>query len=136
MTQTSVSAKVSGEAYGAPAPKSGENTWLWLLKIVTGPLLVIFLAVHFIVNHYIGETGLLTYKDVVAYYQNPLIPIMEIGFLASVVTHSLLGLRGIILDLKPSRNFLKILDWVFLIAGILIVVYGTWLALTIASRGA
>ena len=117
------------------APKSGETTWLWLLKIVTGPLLVILLLIHFIVNHFMAEGGLLTYADVVAYYQNPLIPAMEILFLATVVTHSLIGLRGIILDLKPSRSILKVIDWIFVIVGISAVSYGTWLALVIASKG-
>jgi succinate dehydrogenase hydrophobic anchor subunit len=128
MAQTSVSQNIS-------APKSGENAWLWLVKIVTGPLLVIFLLIHFIVNHFIGENGLLTYADVIAYYKNPLIPAMEICFLAAVVTHSLSGLRGIILDLKPSRSTLKAIDWILVILGITAVSYGTWLALTIASTG-
>jgi succinate dehydrogenase / fumarate reductase membrane anchor subunit len=126
---------MSADSRNISAPKSGENTWIWLIKIVTGPLLVILLLVHFIVNHFIGQNGLLTYADVVAYYKNPLIPIMEILFLASVVTHSLTGLRGIFLDLKPSRSLLKIADWVFVIVGVVAVVYGAWLALTIASRG-
>jgi succinate dehydrogenase / fumarate reductase membrane anchor subunit len=117
------------------APKSGETTWLWLLKIVTGPLLVILLLIHFIVNHFMAEGGLLTYADVIAYYQNPLIPAMEILFLATVVTHSLIGLRGIILDMKPSRSILKVVDWIFVIVGISAVSYGTWLALVIASKG-
>jgi succinate dehydrogenase hydrophobic anchor subunit len=117
------------------APKSGENTWLWLVKIVTGPLLVILILIHFIVNHFAAETGLLTYKDVIAYYQNPLIPAMEILFLTTVVTHSLIGLRGIVLDLKPSRGALKIIDWLFVIFGVVAVSYGAWLALTIASTG-
>ena len=117
------------------APKSGENTWLWLVKIVTGPLLVILLLVHFIVNHFVAENGLLSYADIVAYYQNPLIPAMEILFLATVVTHSLIGLRGIILDLKPSRSVLKVIDWILVIGGISAVSYGMWLALTIASKG-
>jgi succinate dehydrogenase hydrophobic anchor subunit len=128
MTQTTVSQPVS-------APKSGENTWLWLIKIVTGPLLLILIVVHLIVNHFIGETGLLTYSDVIAYYRNPLIPIMEIAFLTAVVTHSLSGLRGIILDLKPARNLLNILDWILVLFGVSAVVYGTWLALTIAAIG-
>ena len=128
MTQTSASPTVS-------APKSGENTWLWLIKIVTGPLLLILVIVHLIVNHFIGETGLLTYADIVAYYRNPLIPAMEITFLAAVVTHSLIGLRGIVLDLKPARNILKIIDWAMVIFGVSTVIYGTWLALTIASKG-
>lgn len=118
------------------APKSGENTWLWLVKIITGPLLIIFILIHFIVNHFVAENGLLTYADVIAYYKNPLIPTMEICFLAAVVTHSLIGLRGIILDLKPSRGVLKVIDWVLVIGGIVVVIYGMWLALTIASKGA
>ncbi len=117
------------------SPKSGENTWLWLVKIFTGLLLIILITIHLIVNHLVAETGLLNYADVIAYYRNPLIPIMEIFFLAAVVTHSLIGLRSIILDLKPSRRILKAIDWLLVVGGILVVLYGTWLALTVASRG-
>jgi succinate dehydrogenase / fumarate reductase membrane anchor subunit len=126
---------MTADTQNISTPKSGENTWLWLIKIVTGPLLVVLLLIHFIVNHFIGQNGLLTYADVVAYYKNPIVPIMEICFLAAVVTHSLSGLRGIFLDLKPSRGLLKAADWVFVAVGVLAVVYGAWLALTIASRG-
>jgi succinate dehydrogenase / fumarate reductase membrane anchor subunit len=116
-------------------PRSGENTWLWLIKIITGPLLLILLGIHLAVNHFISETGLLSYADVVAYYQNPIIPIMEICFLIAVVTHSLSGLRGIILDLKPSRSVLKFVDVILVIFGVSVVMYGTWLALVITSKG-
>jgi succinate dehydrogenase hydrophobic anchor subunit len=135
MTQITASQPVSSQIFRDSAPKSGENTWLWLLKIITGPLLLILIVIHLIVNHFIGETGLLTYTDVIAYYRNPLIPAMEICFLVAVVTHSLSGLRGIILDLKPARNILKLLDWALVIFGISAVLYGTGLALIIASRG-
>ena len=116
-------------------PRSGENAWLWLLKIVTGSLLVILLGIHLVVNHFMDENGLLTYADVIAYYRNPIIPIMEISFLAAVVTHSLTGLRGIVLDLKPSRNFLRVFDVILVIAGISVVAYGIWLVLVIVSKG-
>ena len=119
----------------ASTPRSGENAWLWLLKIVTGGLLVILLGIHLVVNHFVDENGLLTYADVIAYYQNPIIPIMEISFLAAVVTHSLTGLRGIVLDLKPSRNLLRVLDVILVIAGISVVAYGIWLVLVIVSKG-
>jgi succinate dehydrogenase hydrophobic anchor subunit len=117
------------------APKSGENAWLWLVKIATGPLLIVLIFIHFIVNHFTAENGLLTYTDVIAYYKNPLIPAMEICFLTAVVAHSLIGLRGIILDLKPARNILRVIDWILVIGGILVISYGTWLALTIAAKG-
>ncbi len=125
---------MSAEIRNTSAPRSGENSWLWLVKIVTGPLLIILILVHFIVNHFIGQNGLLTYADVVAYYSNPLIPLMEILFLATVVTHSLSGLRGIILDLKPSRGVLTAVDWLLALVGVAAISYGAWLALVIASR--
>lgn len=119
----------------ASGPKSGENTWLWLIKLLTGPFILIIILVHFIVNHAISATGLLGYNDVVSYYQVWVVPIMEILFLALVVSHSLLGLRSIILDLHPSRGTLKTIDWAFVVVGIVAFVYGTWLILVIVGQG-
>jgi succinate dehydrogenase / fumarate reductase membrane anchor subunit len=59
---------------------------------------------------------------------------MEIVLLATVVSHSLLGVRSVILDMNPSRSLLKVLNWLFGIVGVAAVVYGIWLALTIASH--
>ena len=119
------------------APRPGETTWIWLIKIITGPLLILVLILHLIVNHYIGSQpdGLMTYDDIVHYYQNPIIPAIEILFLITVVTHSLIGLRGIILDMNPSRQVLRIITWLLSLLGVFSVGYGIWLALTIASKG-
>lgn len=130
MTQTTSPSYVSG-------PRPGETTWLWLIKMVTGPLLLVILGLHLIVNHYMGSlpSGLMTYEDVVAYFQNPIIPAIEILFVVTVVTHSLIGLRGIVLDMNPSRSTLKIVTWFLAVLGVSSVGYGIWLALTIASHG-
>jgi succinate dehydrogenase / fumarate reductase membrane anchor subunit len=130
MSQSTLSSPVSGR-------RPGENTWIWLIKIATGPLLVLVIGLHFAVNHYLGSmsSGLMTYEDIIAYYQNPIIPIVEIVFLVTVVTHCLIGLRGIILDMNPSRGVLKIVTWLMVILGVFSVGYGVWLALAIASQG-
>ncbi len=116
-------------------PKSGEGVWLWLTKIITGGLIIIILIIHFIVNHLVAEGGLLTWADVVQYYSNPIIPIMEIAFLIFVVSHALIGLRSIILDLKPSKAVLKGVDGLFIITGIVAVIYGVWLVFAIIAQG-
>lgn len=121
------------QTYSVSIPRSGETAGLWMIKIFTGPLLVLLLAVHLAVNHMVAETGLLTWTDVIRYFDNPWIVLMEIIFLATVVTHSLLGLRGIVLDMNPPRSLLKLLDWVLLLFGAGVVLYGVWLALAIAS---
>ncbi len=116
-------------------PKPNEGFWLWLIKLATGVLIVVLLLIHFIVNHTASQ-GLLTYADVVAYYTSPAIVVMEIIFLAAVVSHGLIGLRGVILDLNPPAKLMNTLDWVMVIVGVGAVVYGISLALVIASRSA
>lgn len=115
--------------------KKFEGTGRWLIKIIAGLLIVVLLGIHFVVNHLVAPGGLLTYADVVRYYQNRIIVVMEITFLIVVVTHSFLGVRSILLDLNPSRRVLKWIDAGLLVSGALAVSYGIWLALTIASRG-
>lgn len=112
-----------------------ETVWAWLIKIATGPLLVILIFIHLVVNHYTGsQNGLMSYTDVVAYFSNPWIVAMEILFLICAVTHSLLGLRGVLLDLHPSPKTVGVINWLFGLVGIGAVVYGIWLAQVIASQ--
>ena len=117
------------------SPKSGEGAGLWLLKIVTGALVITLLFVHLIVNHFTAPHGLLDYHDVAVYLSNPWIAFMEESFLVLVVSHSLLGLRSVVLDLNPARTVLQAINWIFALIGVSAVVYGIWLIQVIVSRG-
>jgi succinate dehydrogenase hydrophobic anchor subunit len=108
-----------------------EKSTLWIIKIVAGLLMVVLFTLHFIVNHLIATEGLLNYWDVVAYYKNPIIPLIEIIFLIAVVSHSFIGIRSIVLDLNPPRRFFKIFDPLIIILGLVAILYGIWLALFI-----
>lgn len=116
-------------------PRSGEGAGLWFLKILTGFLVIVVLVIHLIVNHLIVEGGLLTYADVVHYYQNPIIPILEIAFLIFVVTHALMGLRSVLLDLHPSNQVLRFINYGLVVLGVGSIAYGIWLVLVIVGRG-
>ncbi len=117
-------------------PKPGESTTLWFIKLITGPILLVVAFIHVVINHYIGSIGgLLSHAEVVAYYQSWYIPIMEAIFLITVISHSLIGLRGIILDLKPSMALMRVLDWVFVLGGAGFVVYGMWLLRAVTALG-
>ncbi len=117
-------------------PKSRENAWWWFYKAFSGVMIIVILTIHLVVNHFVAPQGLLTYADVVRYYQHPIIPIMEILFVVFAVSHALVGLRGILLVLKPTRAFLSAATWAFSALGAVAIIYGIWLILTIASRGA
>lgn len=115
--------------------KTGESSLLWMLKNLAGVLIIVILLVHFVVNHALVPGGLLSYSDVVAYYQKPFIVGMEIFFLIFLLVHVILGLRSIVLDLNPSPLLLRWLDIAFALFGGTAMVYGIWLAITIANRG-
>jgi succinate dehydrogenase hydrophobic anchor subunit len=115
-------------------PKNNEGIWLWLLKIIAGLFVIILLGIHFVINHAVAPGGLLTYQDVINYYHVPIVPVMEFVFLLVVITHALLGLRSIILDLNPIPKIRRILDGVLLVLGTVGLVYGTWLLIVLANR--
>ncbi len=117
-----------------PSPKVREGAWLWLFKIAAGLVIILLLGVHFVVNHLVAPGGLLTYADVVSYYANPIIAVMEGLFLAFVLGHALVGIRGIILDLNPSDQALRLVDWVLVVVGAAALVYGIWLLAVISAR--
>jgi succinate dehydrogenase / fumarate reductase membrane anchor subunit len=116
-------------------PRSGEGAGLWFLKILTGFLVIVVLAIHLVVNHLIVEGGLLSYADVVRYYQIAIIPIMEIAFLIFVVVHALIGLRSVLLDMHPSNQVLRVMNYGLGMLGVVSIIYGTWLVIVIAGRG-
>jgi succinate dehydrogenase / fumarate reductase membrane anchor subunit len=117
-------------------PRPREGTWLWLAKVISGVMVFALLLIHLIVNHLVAQGGLLSYADVLNYYAHPLIPLIEGVFLIFVVTHALLGLRGIILDLEPSPTIARGLDLLFSTIGIGAIAYGLWLLQTLAARAA
>ena len=93
------------------------------------------MGIHFIVNHLVAPGGLLTYLDVISYYQNPIVPIMEGFFLIFVVGHALLGLRSIILDLNPTRTRMRWIDFILFSLGAVAVLYGLWLLIILVLKG-
>ncbi len=118
-----------------PSLRPNENVWLWLLKIFSGGLVLVLLVVHFLVNHYLAPEGLLSHAEVVQYYQNPIVPIMEGIFLFVVLSHALIGLRGIIMDLNPSQSVMKIIDLLLIVVGVVAFVYGIYLIIAVVGFG-
>ena len=111
-----------------------EKSRLWFVKVLAGLLIIFFMTLHMIVNHLVAPEGLLSYQDVLNYYQNPIIPIIEILFLITVIGHCLLGLRSIILDLNPAAGLMKKLDVGLLLLGLISAIYGILLVIIITSR--
>lgn len=79
---------------------SSSATRRWPIQAGLGVMLIILLAIHLIVNHWVAPQGLLRHADVIRYYDIPGIAWMELIFLVVVTIHCLLGLHSILLDLN------------------------------------
>jgi succinate dehydrogenase hydrophobic anchor subunit len=94
---------------------------------------VALLAIHLIVNHWVAPQGLLTYADVIHYYDTPAIAWMESIFLIIVTGHCLLGLQSIVLDLNLRPDITRIITYFLLLAGVITIIYGSWLIRIVVS---
>jgi succinate dehydrogenase / fumarate reductase membrane anchor subunit len=78
-----------------------RNALHWYLQRITGALLVLLLAAHFWVEHFMTadlQRGNLTYEAIHARVSNPLWQVIDISFLLVALYHGLNGLRNIALD--------------------------------------
>ncbi len=109
----------------------GSLGWIW--QVITGAALVPLAGLHMIAQHFMVEGGLRGFDQVQAYLSNPIVWPIELIFLASVVSHALLGVRAVLVDLGPSPRVARLLDTVLVIVGIASVAYGAWLTYAIVS---
>ena len=141
MSQTSVPRRFLGRPEGArpgyvpehrerplaaPAARTRTGT-LWLVQAIAGGLLIVFLGVHLVAQHFLVSGGLRSYDDVVAYLRQPIALIAEIGLLASVLVHAGLGFRATLVDVIRDPRRLARATWIIAAIGVGIFAYAMWL---------
>jgi len=104
-----------------------RNVVNWYLQRITGALLVLLLAAHFWVEHFMTaelQRGDLTYQAILSRISNPLWQTIDISFLLVALYHGLNGLRNIALDYsRVSPRALRAITGVMIVAG---VVWAYW----------
>ncbi len=113
------------------ATRRDRSGSLWLVQAFTGLLLVFILGTHMIAHHFIVEGGLRDYQQVLDYVANPFVFIIEVTFVIIATIHALLGVRAIIIDLRPSAATMRVINWVLVAVGAVTIGYGLWLALAL-----
>jgi succinate dehydrogenase hydrophobic anchor subunit len=104
---------------------------LWLVKAVSGVLLVGFLGLHLVAQHFLVEGGLRDFDAVVAYLRQPLALVAEIGLLASVIVHAALGVRAVLVDMLHGERALRRASWAIGVGAVAAFAYGVWLTLLV-----
>lgn len=98
------------------------SAWEWYFQRVTGGLLLVLLAAHFWVEHFMTAPvlhGELTYQAIAARITTPAWQAIDIAFLVVALFHGLSGLRNIILDYgKLGRRAMGAMDAGLIVIGL------------------
>ena len=104
---------------------------MWLVKAVSGGLLIVFLGTHLVAQHLLVEGGLRDYDAVVAYLRHPVALAAELGLLVTVVAHAALGVRAVLVDMLPGERALRRATWVIGAVSLGCLAYGIGLTLVV-----
>ena len=120
----------------ASAYRRGRSARVWYWTAGSGLALVALATMHIIAQHFIVHQtgGLRTYSEVLSYIANPIIFVLETGFLLAVTVHGMLGIRGILHDLDLSPRTQRPIDTGLWVLGTLTIAYGMVLLTTLAVR--
>jgi succinate dehydrogenase hydrophobic anchor subunit len=125
----------------SPAPpvrgyrrERSSRVWRWTAG--SGMALVALATLHIIAQHFVvhQKGGLRTYAEVLSYIGNPIIFVLEAGFVFAVTIHAMLGIRGILHDLDLGPRARRRLDLGLWVIGTVTVAYGMVLLITLAAR--
>jgi succinate dehydrogenase hydrophobic anchor subunit len=115
--------------------RRGRSARLWHWTAGSGMALVALATMHIVAQHFIvhQKGGLRTYAEVLSYISNPIIFVLEAGFLLAVTIHAMLGIRGILHDRDLSAAAQRRLDIALWTLGTLTIGYGTALLIILAA---
>ena len=106
------------------------GTWAWFFQRVSAVLLVVFLAIHIYVAHFMGvgdETSgdtLITFSDVSVRLDQLIYIIVDYGMLSMVLLHGLNGFRTVIFDFDMFVKRKNLVDVTLWVVGIATLIWG------------
>ena len=118
-----------------------RNTCLQLLQLITGALIAILLGIHMIIMHLDAVLGFFgvhiaestSWESMIERARQGLWTGIYIALLVFALYHALNGLRGIILELTPSRSSERIITGVIIMFGIIFLILGTVVPIALLS---
>lgn len=118
-----------------------RTTRFYILHMLTGALVAVFLGIHIISLHLdtilgffgVDVTDAVSWESMMERAGQGIWAALYIALLAVVLYHALYGLRGIILELTPSAKAGRIVTRVFVIIGIITFAWGTYVPIALLS---
>ncbi|MEF8774058.1 MAG: succinate dehydrogenase hydrophobic membrane anchor subunit [Halobacteriales archaeon] len=106
-----------------------EGGTLWLLQRVTAALLVVLLAFHFFLLHFVNHPAEIQFADTQARMQSVGYFLTMVLFLVTAAFHGTNGVYNALINQGLSGTRRRAVKWVLVVAGAIVVVQGVRTAL-------
>ena len=113
-----------------------HRTYLWILQLVTGVLIAVFLGIHLVLMHLdgiLGTTEPTSWASMIGRANQGIFVALYIALLAVGLYHGTNGLRNLLLEVTKSAKTTRIVNRVFIVLGILIFAWGTYVPVALLS---
>ena len=111
-----------------------EST-LWFWHIIAGAVILVLLGLHMAVMHLDDIIGLYAnttdWETVIARSRQGFFMVTYILLLGAALYHGLYGFRSILFELSLGKGCQKAINWLFLIGGVLLFIYGAYVAIAL-----
>lgn len=112
-----------------------QRWWTW--HVLASLVILVFLGLHMVVMHmdeivrvFNPDPGdPIGWANVVARAKSAFFMVTYIVLLGAALFHGLYGLRNILFELNPAAGVKKSLNFLFVVGGLALFVFGAWVAL-------
>ncbi len=109
---------------------------LWLVKAISGGLLVVFLGAHLVAQHLLAPGGLRDFASVVDYFRQPIALATETLLVATVLVHAAIAVRTLAGELVRDPRTLRVVTYAIVLAAMATFGYTVWLTISVLSWSA
>ncbi len=105
----------------------------WVLQRVTAAVLVVLLAFHFFLLHFVNHAADVTAAETMARMENVGYFLTMVLFLVAGAFHGLNGVYNALVNQGLSGSRKRVVFWLLTVAGVALVAQGTYVALAMAG---
>jgi succinate dehydrogenase / fumarate reductase membrane anchor subunit len=126
---------VSGRDTGTARPRSSfqRGTWAWLLQRLTAAFLIVVLAFHFFLLHFVNHAAEIELAGSQFRMQQLGYYLTMVAFLATATFHGVNGVYNALVNQGLDGTPQTVVKWTLVVAGIALVVQGVRVANTLAG---
>ncbi len=116
-----------------------RNAYIWLLQLVTGVLIAVFLGIHLVLQHLnavlsffgVDVADSTAWASMIGRANQGIFVALYIALLVVGLYHGINGLRNIILETTPSVKVKNIVTWSFIVLGIGVFAWATYVPIAL-----